>query len=77
MSWVKLCTKPTRWEAELLERLLVGYGIPAHLQDLGVSPYFGVGAATAVLVQLDDWDAASQLAIAVSEGEVGEPEEWG
>lgn len=74
MNWVELSSVASRWEAEMLERFLTGYGIPARLRDVGMNAYFGSGAATTVLVRQSDFNEAQQLLAAspASESEADE-----
>ncbi|MEM9153652.1 MAG: DUF2007 domain-containing protein [Cyanobacteria bacterium P01_F01_bin.33] len=64
MEWKPLREVSSRWEAEMLEQFLAGYGIPVRFRDVGMSAYFGSGAATTVLVRQSDADEAEQLLIA-------------
>jgi hypothetical protein len=53
-----LKTTATRWEAELMQQVLLSHEIPARLLDLGVTSYFGVGSPTALQVHTEDqWTA--------------------
>ena len=58
MSWITLRTNCARWEAELMQQMLLGHQIPSRIIDLGVAPYFGAGSPTALQVRSQDqWEA--------------------
>ncbi len=58
MTWITLLTTSTRWEAELIEQILIAHDIPVKLIDLGMVAYFGSGSPAAVQVPLEDkWTA--------------------
>ncbi len=58
MTWITLLTTSTRWEAELIEQILIAHDIPVKLIDLGMVAYFGSGSPAAVQVLLQDkWTA--------------------
>ncbi len=52
--WITLKTASTRWEAELMEQVLLAHDIPARILDLGAMSYFGVGSPTALQVRPED-----------------------
>ncbi|MEO0853398.1 MAG: DUF2007 domain-containing protein [Cyanobacteria bacterium J06648_11] len=75
MDWVELQAASSRWEAELVQQLLAGYDIPTRFRDVGMTAYFGSGAATTVLVRARDLVEARQImaatpADAIEEGEL-------
>ncbi|MDF5715240.1 MAG: hypothetical protein PUP93_15490 [Rhizonema sp. NSF051] len=58
MSWITLLTTNTRWEAELMEQILVAHDLPTRIIDLGVKSYLGSGTPAALQVLLEDkWTA--------------------
>lgn len=58
MTWITLLTTSTRWEAELIEQILIAHDIPVQLIDLGMVAYFGSGSPAAVQVRVKDkWTA--------------------
>lgn len=58
MSWITLKTTTTRWEAELMQQLLMAHEVPARIVDLGAVSYFGSGSPTALQVHAEDqWTA--------------------
>jgi Putative prokaryotic signal transducing protein len=58
VTWITLLTTSTRWEAELIEQILIAHDIPVKLIDLGMVAYFGSGSPAAVQVPLEDkWTA--------------------
>jgi hypothetical protein len=58
VSWITLITTSVRWEAELMQQLLLDHQIPARLVDLGSAAYLGSGSYTALQVHAQDqWTA--------------------
>jgi Putative prokaryotic signal transducing protein len=58
VSWTTLITTAVRWEAELMQQLLLDHQIPARLLDLGSAAYLGSGSYTALQVHSQDqWTA--------------------
>ncbi|MDF5727614.1 MAG: hypothetical protein PUP92_06130 [Rhizonema sp. PD38] len=58
MSWITLLTTNTRWEAELMEQILVAHDLPTRIIDLGVKSYLGSGTPAALQVLSEDkWTA--------------------
>ncbi len=58
MNWITLLTTNTRWEAELMEQILVAHDLPTRIIDLGVKSYLGSGTPAALQVLLEDkWTA--------------------
>ncbi|HEY9876586.1 MAG TPA: hypothetical protein V6D12_24380 [Candidatus Obscuribacterales bacterium] len=58
MHWITIKTTSARWEAELMQQVLVAHQIPTRILDLGMTPYFGVGSPTALQVlSKDQWTA--------------------
>ncbi len=58
MDWITIKTAATRWEAELMEQVLLSHNIAARILDLGAVSYFGVGSLTALQVcSQDQWMA--------------------
>lgn len=58
MSWVTILTTNYRWEAELMEQMLLSHDIPARIVDLGIAAYFGAGSPAALQVRSQDrWEA--------------------
>lgn len=58
MSWVTVKTATARWEAELMEQILLAHDISARILDLGVRSYFGSGSPAALQVRSEDqWTA--------------------
>ncbi|HSF75595.1 MAG TPA: hypothetical protein VLA84_17500 [Microcoleus sp.] len=67
MSWITLTTTSFRWEAELMQQLLVAHEIPARIVDLGIASYLGAGSATALQVLPEHQQTASLLISPVEE----------
>ena len=58
MSWTTLKTTKARWEAELMEQILVSHNIPCRVLDIGVGIYCGQGSQAALQVRVKDkWTA--------------------
>lgn len=66
--WVTLKTTRFRWEAELMQQMLLAHDLSARLIDLGIEPYMGQGSAAALQVHLEDEQVAILLLSAL-EGE--------
>lgn len=49
-SWMTLRTTTMRWEAELMQQVLVAQQIPCRIIDLGVVSYMGMGSPAALQV---------------------------
>ncbi len=67
VNWITIKTAATRWEAELMEQVLLAHDIPARILDLGAVSYFGVGSSTALQVQSQDQWTARLLLSAIDE----------
>ncbi|MCY7322702.1 MAG: hypothetical protein LH660_13100 [Phormidesmis sp. CAN_BIN36] len=74
MSWIILKTASTRWEAELMEQVLLAHDIPARILDLGSASYFGVGSPTALQVRPQDQWMALLLLSPIDEESLEEAE---
>ena len=58
MSWITIKTTQARWEAELMQQLLLAHDIPSRVIDIGVGVYFGQGSQAALQVRSQDqWTA--------------------
>lgn len=69
MTWITLQVTNTRWEAELMQQMLVSHQIPARVLDQGIATYLGAGSPAALQVQRqDEWTA--RLLISPIEEEV-------
>lgn len=75
MNWVELQAAASRWEAELVQQMLAGYNIPTRFRDVGMTAYFGCGAATTVLVRERDRAEAQQILAAVPVDALDEDDE--
>lgn len=69
MSWITVRTTATRWEAELMQQILLAQDIPARIVDLGATVYLGVGSPTALQVQVADRWTALLLLSSMEDGE--------
>jgi hypothetical protein len=67
--WVTVRTTRFRWEAELLQQVLIAHGISARMIDRGIGPYMGQGSAAALQVRAEDEQATSLLLEAL-DGEI-------
>ena len=68
MSWITLLTTNTRWEAELMEQILVAHDIPTRIIDLGVKSYLG-SATPAALQVLSAYKWTARLLLSTPEDE--------
>jgi hypothetical protein len=69
VTWITLQVTNTRWEAELMQQMLVSHQIPARVLDQGIATYLGAGSPAALQVQRqDEWTA--RLLISPIEEEV-------
>ena len=58
MSWITLKTTKARWEAELMQRILITYDIPSRVLNIGAGVYCGQGNQAALQVRSKDrWTA--------------------
>lgn len=69
ISWVTIRTTSFRWEAELMQQVLVAHEIPAHLVALGIGFYMGQGSPAALQVPSGDEQAALSLLKPMEEAE--------
>jgi hypothetical protein len=70
VSWITLLTTNTRWEAELMEQILIAHDIPTRIIDLGVKSYLGSGTPAALQVRSQDkWTALLLLSAREDEQE--------
>ncbi|NJK40105.1 MAG: DUF2007 domain-containing protein [Oscillatoriales cyanobacterium RM1_1_9] len=68
-DWVTIRTTATRWEAELMQQILLEHEIAVRLVDWGASAYLGMGSLTALQVQVHQEWAARLLTSPVEEDE--------
>lgn len=66
--WVSLKTTRFRWEAELMQQVLLAHDFPVRIIDLGIEPYMGQGSSAALQVQAED-EQAALLLLSALEGE--------
>lgn len=58
MSWITLKTTKARWEAELMQQILIAYDIPSRVLNIGAGVYYGQGNQAALQVRSKDrWTA--------------------
>jgi hypothetical protein len=58
VTWVTLKTTRSRWEAELMQQMLVAHQIPARIINHGIAPHFGCDISAALQVRVQDrWTA--------------------
>lgn len=57
VSWITLRTTSTRWEAELMQQILVSYDIPCRIVNVGASGCFLSGQAALQVLPQDQWTA--------------------
>ena len=58
VSWITLKTTKARWEAELMQQMLLAHEIPSRVVDVGVGIYCGQGSQAALQVRFQDkWTA--------------------
>ncbi|MEB3212988.1 MAG: hypothetical protein VKL39_16665 [Leptolyngbyaceae bacterium] len=48
--WITIRTTQYRWEADLMQQILVSHDIPARVVNQGIAPHFGCGVPAAVQV---------------------------
>ncbi|MBW4471436.1 MAG: hypothetical protein KME45_13675 [Stenomitos rutilans HA7619-LM2] len=56
-----------RWEAELMQQVLMAHGVSARIIDLGIEPYIGQGSAAALQVLAENEQTALLLMDALGE----------
>lgn len=61
MLWVTVRNTGLRWEAELLQQVLIAHHIPARVVALGIGFYMGQGSPAALQVPTDDAQTALNL----------------
>ncbi|AKG23087.1 DUF2007 domain-containing protein [Calothrix sp. 336/3] len=70
MTWITLLTTSYRWQAELMEQILIAHDIPTRIIDLGVASYLGTASTTALQVpNHNEWTA--RLLLSAVEEEPG------
>lgn len=58
MSWITLKSTKARWEAELMQQILLAYDIPCRVLNIGAGVYCGDGSQAALQVRSrDKWTA--------------------
>jgi hypothetical protein len=58
VSWITLKTTKARWEAELMQQILIAYDIPCRVLNIGAGVYCGQGSQAALQVRVKDrWTA--------------------
>lgn len=67
VPWVTISTTSLRWEAELMQQVLVAHGIPARIVALGIGPYMGQGSPAALQVHAEHEPLAHLLLSVVDE----------
>jgi hypothetical protein len=67
VTWVTIRTMSLRWEAELMQQVLVAHDIPTRIVALGVGFYMGQGSPAALQVTSDDEQAALSLLVPLEE----------
>ncbi|MBC7970101.1 MAG: hypothetical protein H7Z11_08250 [Verrucomicrobia bacterium] len=67
MLWMTVKTASFRWEAELMQQVLIAHEISARIIDLGVESYMGQGSPAALQVPAEDEQAALLLLSTVDE----------
>lgn len=65
--WVTVSTTNLRWEAELMQQVLIAHGIPTRLVALGLGLYMGQGSPAALQVLIEDEQTALNLLMPVEE----------
>lgn len=67
LSWMTVRTTTMRWEAELMQEVLVAQQIPCRLIDLGIVSYMGMGSPAALQVPSQHLWAARLLLSPIEE----------
>lgn len=58
VSWITIKTTQARWEAELMQQILMAHEIPSRVLDIGLGVYCGQGSQAALQVRSQDqWTA--------------------
>lgn len=65
--WVTVSTTNLRWEAELMQQVLIAHDIPTRLVALGLGLYMGQGSPAALQVLIEDEQTALNLLKPVEE----------
>lgn len=65
--WVTVSTTNLRWEAELMQQVLLAHDIPTRLVALGLGLYMGQGSPAALQVLIEDEQTALNLLKPVEE----------
>ena len=60
-TWVTVSTTNLRWEAELMQQVLMAHDIPTRLVALGLGLYMGQGSPAALQVLIEDKQTALNL----------------
>ena len=66
-TWVTVSTTNLRWEAELMQQVLMAHDIPTRLVALGLGLYMGQGSPAALQVLIEDEQTALNLLKPVEE----------
>ncbi|MBD2037512.1 hypothetical protein H6F86_12600 [Phormidium sp. FACHB-592] len=66
-TWVTVSTTNLRWEAELMQQVLMAHDIPTRLVALGLGLYMGQGSPAALQVLIEDEQTALNLLRPVEE----------
>ncbi len=66
-TWVTVSTTNLRWEAELMQQVLIAHEIPTRLVALGLGLYMGQGSPAALQVLIEDEQTALHLLKPVEE----------
>lgn len=59
--WITVKTTRFRWEAELMQQVLLAHDISTLMIDRGIEPYMGQGSSAALKVHVEDEQTARLL----------------